>query len=104
MILDHPPNSLWDSPNWADIEFLAPEFITLPPTSYSPSYQPPITSPTALDNVVIGFGKKYPTKSPIEILKIDPGYIVWCRENTTRVFCSDELLAKARKLYVPRSR
>lgn len=55
---------------------------------------------TALDNCELGFGKKYPTKTPVEILQIDPGYIVWCRENTTRVFCSDDLLARARKLYV----
>lgn len=50
-----------------------------------------------LDDLPIGFGKKYPNKTPNEILKIDPGYIVWCRENTSRVFCSDKIYADAKK-------
>lgn len=49
-----------------------------------------------LDDLPIGFGKKYPTKTPNEIMKIDPQYIVWCRENTSRVFCSDALYNSAK--------
>lgn len=51
-----------------------------------------------LDDLPIGFGKKYPTWTPNQIIKVDPQFIVWCRDNTPRVFCSDELYERAKKL------
>ena len=52
---------------------------------------------TALDSCNLDFGK-YRNKTPEFLLKHDPDYIVWCRENTTRVFCSDELYDAAKRI------
>ena len=52
----------------------------------------------AIDSLQLGFGKKYPNKTPMQLLSIDPQYIVWCRENTSRVFCSDELYDAAKRI------
>lgn len=51
-----------------------------------------------LDDLPIGFGKKYPTWTPKQIVKVDPQFIVWCRDNTSRVFCSDEMYERAKVL------
>jgi len=51
-----------------------------------------------LDDLPIAFGKKYPDKTPNELMEIDPQYIVWCRENTSRVFCSDKLYREAKRI------
>ena len=52
----------------------------------------------AIDSLQLGFGKKYPNQTPMQLLTIDPQYIVWCRENTSRVFCSDELYDAAKRI------
>ena len=51
-----------------------------------------------IDSLQLDFGKKYPDKTPMQLLSIDPQYIVWCRENTQRVFCSDELYEAAKRI------
>lgn len=52
---------------------------------------------TSLDSLSLDFGK-YRGKTPTFLLKHDPDYIVWCRTNTERVFCSDELYDAAKRI------
>ena len=79
-----------------------PKTYPTPPHTSEPVYHNVSSGSGAemLDDLVIGFGKKYPTKTPREILELDPQYLVWCRENTSRVFCSDSLYNSARALKV----
>jgi hypothetical protein len=57
----------------------------------------------AADQLPLDFGK-YRGKTLEQILKTDPGYLVWIHDHTERGIVSEELYKQAKELYVPRSR
>ncbi len=59
---------------------------------------PPLASSDSRDNMAIGFGK-YRTRTPLEVLAIDPGWLVWAKRETGRILCSDEVQEQAQRRY-----
>lgn len=74
------------------------------PAGTAPIFKPPadsrddIGAPSAddLDAAPIGFGK-YRTRTPLEILAIDPGWLVWAKRETGRIICSDTVHEQAKR-------
>ena len=95
---DHNPDKFVDWEPHSNGQLFITHVDPNPPTYPSPSeHEEDTGSFTAIDSLPLDFGK-YRNKTPMFLLKHDPGYIVWCRENTERVFCSDELFEQARRI------
>lgn len=55
-----------------------------------------VPSGNDLDSTPVGFGK-YRTRTPLEILAIDPGWLVWAMAETGRLLCSEEIHMQAKR-------
>lgn len=56
-----------------------------------------------IDDEPLGFGK-YKGRTPKEVLYINPGYIVWAKENVSLFECSDEVYEQAKEDYEMQTR
>lgn len=94
------PPSLWDNDEIPEQEDDRNPFtqrvVYEPPESDDPRDTESVAS-SALDNLPLDFGK-HRGKTPTQLLKTDPGYIVWIRENTERLCFSEETYQRAKQL------